>query len=47
MKQDRFRQEMREKYERSLFTPSGMKVFRMQPSIVNTPIRKVGLHFLN
>ena len=41
MKQDRLRRETQEKYERSLFTPAGLKTFRLQPSIDNTSIMKV------
>ena len=41
MKQDRLRREMHEKYERSLFTPTGLKTFRLQPSIDSTSILKV------
>ncbi|KAL9962864.1 hypothetical protein ACROYT_G032013 [Oculina patagonica] len=40
MKQDRLRRETQEKYERSLFTPAGVKTFRLQPSIDNTSIMK-------
>lgn len=40
MKQDRLRREMQEKYERSLFTPKGLKTFRLQPSIDNTSLLK-------
>lgn len=41
MKQDRLRRETQQKYERSLFTPAGLKTFRLQPSIDNTSIMKV------
>ena len=41
MKQERLRRETQEKYERSLFTPAGLKTFRLQPSIDNTSIMKV------
>ena len=41
MKQDRLRREIQEKYERSLFTPKGLKTFRIQPSIDNTSLLKV------
>ena len=46
MKQDRLRREMHERYERSLFTPAGLKTFRLQPSIDNTSILKV-FHFIS
>lgn len=37
---------MHERYERSLFTPAGLKTFRLQPSIDNTSILKV-FHFIS
>ena len=41
MKQDRLRRETQEKYEHSPFTPKGVKITRLQPSINNTTILKV------